>query len=106
MNLFMKILCNQSLQEKYQEWAQATLDNMINAPIMVLQNPLCLLQKDAECPSGATNKRSINSTRRHPSGFELVDQRVRQCTIILLSAWVQFSYLLTKIKFSFNLFLL
>ena len=43
----MKILCNQSLQEKYQEWAQATLDNMINAPIMVLQTPLCLLQKDA-----------------------------------------------------------
>ena len=77
----MKILCNQSLQEKYQEWAQATLDNMINAPIMVLQNPLCLLQKDAGRPSGATNKRSINSTRRDPSGFEFVDQRARKCAL-------------------------
>ena len=75
----MKILCNQSLQEKYQEWAQATLDNMINAPIMLLQNPTVSSTKGR--PSGATNKRSINSTRRDPSGFVLVDQSVRQCTI-------------------------
>ena len=71
----MKILCNQSLQEKYQEWAQATLDNMINAPIMILQNPTV-----SPTPSGATNKRSINSTRRDPSGFEFIDQEARKCT--------------------------
>ena len=52
---------------------------MINVTIMVLQNPTVSPTKGR--PSGATNKRSIDSTRRDPSGFVLVDQRVRQCTI-------------------------
>ncbi|CAB4388322.1 unnamed protein product [Rhizophagus irregularis] len=75
----------QNLQEKYQEWpefqqkaAQETLNNMFNAPIMVLQNPKVVSTKGR--PSGATNKRSNTSTRRDPSGFELVEQRVRKCT--------------------------
>ena len=76
----MKILCNQSLQGKYQEWAQATLDNMINAP---MQNHTVSPTKGRR-PSGATNKRSINSTKRHPSGFELVDQRVNVLFVISL----------------------
>ena len=52
---------------------------MINAPLMVLQNPTVAPTKGR--PSGATNKRSINSTRRDPSGFEFVDQKARQCTL-------------------------
>ena len=67
---------------KYQEWpksqqvvAQKTLDNLINVPLMVLQNPNVIHTKG--CP---TNKRSNNSTKRDPSEFELVERRVRQCT--------------------------
>ncbi|CAB4377488.1 unnamed protein product [Rhizophagus irregularis] len=52
---------------------------MINAPLMVLQNPNIVPTKGR--PSGVTNKRSTNSTRRDPSRFELVDQRVRKCTV-------------------------
>ncbi|CAB4394027.1 unnamed protein product [Rhizophagus irregularis] len=51
----------QNLQERYQEWpkfqqvaAHATLDKMINAPLMVLQNPNIVPTKGR--PSGATNK--------------------------------------------------
>lgn len=76
----------QNLQEKYQEWpkpqqvaAQVTLDNMINAPLMILQNPNIVHTKGR--PSGATNKRSINSTKRDSSGFELMNQSVRKCTL-------------------------
>src|SRR5947209_7447922 len=76
----------QNLQKRYQEWpkfqqvtAHATLDEMINAPLMVLQNPNVVPTKGRS--SGATNKRSTNSIRRDPSGFELVDQRVRKCTV-------------------------
>ena len=52
---------------------------MINAPIMALQNPKIALTKGR--PSGATNKRSTSSTKRDPSGFEFVEQKVRQCTL-------------------------
>ncbi|CAB4430671.1 unnamed protein product [Rhizophagus irregularis] len=43
----------QNLQKRYQEW-HATLDEMINAPLVVLQNPNIVPTKG--CPSGATNK--------------------------------------------------
>ena len=75
----------QNLQERYQEWpkhqqiaAQATLDNMINAPLMTPQDPKIVPTKGR--PFGATNKRPTNTTRRDPSGFELVE-RVRKCTL-------------------------
>ena len=51
----------QKLQERYQEWpkfqqeeAQVALNNMVNAPFMVLQNPKVIPTKGH--PSGATNK--------------------------------------------------
>ncbi|CAG8761600.1 15595_t:CDS:2, partial [Funneliformis caledonium] len=68
-----------NLQKRYQEWpkfqqvaAHVILDNMINAPLMVLQNPKVIPTRGR--PSGTTNKRSTNSTKRDPSGFEFVVQ--------------------------------
>ena len=65
----------QNLQEKYQEWpkiqqeaAQVTLNNMINAPLIVLQDSKVVSTKGH--PPGAINKRS---TRRDPFEFKLVE---------------------------------
>jgi len=52
---------------------------MINAPLMVLQNPNVVPTRGH--PSGAANKRSTNSTKRVYFRFELADQRVRKCTL-------------------------
>ena len=52
---------------------------MISVPIMALQNPKIVPTKGR--PSGATNKQSASSTKRDSSGFEFVEQKVRQCTL-------------------------
>ncbi|CAG8503200.1 12601_t:CDS:2 [Cetraspora pellucida] len=75
----------QTLQEKYEEWPEhqqvavrEKLNNMINTPLTTLQNPQVVRTRGR--PPGALNRRTNNSTRRDPSGFELVDRRVRRCT--------------------------
>ncbi|CAG8610814.1 7339_t:CDS:2, partial [Dentiscutata heterogama] len=65
---------------KFQQTAaRATLDNMINAPTMVLQNPKEVSTRG--CPTIASQHNSENSTRRDPSGFELVEYKGRHCTL-------------------------
>ncbi|CAG8613947.1 3445_t:CDS:2, partial [Cetraspora pellucida] len=73
----------QNLQERYQEWpksqqetAWVTLDNMINTPLIVLQNPREVSTRGH--PSGTSHRSSANSTRRNPSGFELVEHKGQQ----------------------------
>ncbi|CAG8808909.1 23331_t:CDS:2, partial [Cetraspora pellucida] len=70
----------QDLQQKYQEWPEFqqlttrdALKNIIDKPVMTLQNPKIVRTKGH--PSGALNKRQANSTRRDPFSFELVDNK-------------------------------
>ncbi|CAG8458404.1 9522_t:CDS:2 [Cetraspora pellucida] len=72
----------QTLQEKYEEWpehqqsaAREKLNNLINTPLTVLQNPQIVRTRGR--PAGASNRRKNNSTRRDPSGFELVECKIR-----------------------------
>ncbi|CAG8629432.1 16412_t:CDS:1, partial [Dentiscutata heterogama] len=53
--------------------ARATLDNMINALTMVLQNLKEVSTRGR--PTIASQHNSTNSTRRDPSGFELVEHK-------------------------------
>ncbi|CAG8499166.1 3988_t:CDS:2, partial [Cetraspora pellucida] len=76
----------QNLEQRYNEWLEhqqaATrkmLNDMINSSSIVLQNPNIICTK--ECPLGATNNQPSTSTRRDPSGFESVEQNVRQCSL-------------------------
>ncbi|CAG8532717.1 14492_t:CDS:2 [Cetraspora pellucida] len=76
----------QNLQKRYQEWlksqqetAQVTLDNMINTLLIVLQNPREVFTRGH--PSGTSHCSLANSTRRNPSGFELVEHKGQQCTL-------------------------
>ncbi|CAG8756463.1 10541_t:CDS:2, partial [Gigaspora margarita] len=84
VNMLQPLL--QNLEQSYNEWlehqqavARETLNDMINSPSIALQNPNIVYTKG--CPTGATNKQSSNSTRRDLSGFELVEQNVRQCSL-------------------------
>ncbi|CAG8497947.1 8419_t:CDS:2 [Scutellospora calospora] len=77
----------QDLQQRYQEWpefqqsvAREILKNMIEMPLITLQNPNVVRTKRR--PPGAPN-RQTNSTKRDLSGFELVDYKVRHCTLCL-----------------------
>ncbi|CAG8567743.1 21158_t:CDS:2 [Gigaspora rosea] len=76
----------QNFQERYQNWpeiqqkaAQETLNNLINTPTMVLQDPVVISTRGR--PSGSSNNRITNSTKRDLSGFELVEKKGRQCTL-------------------------
>ncbi|CAG8663420.1 765_t:CDS:2, partial [Ambispora gerdemannii] len=76
----------QNLQERYKEWPEyqqvttrVTLNNMINTPLLILQNPQIVHTRGR--PVGTSNHRQTNSTKRDSSGFELVDRRIRQCTL-------------------------
>ncbi|CAG8487135.1 7322_t:CDS:2 [Cetraspora pellucida] len=73
----------QILERRYHEWSEhqqiaicKTLNNIIDASLTVLQNPQVVRTKG--CPSGAPNRQQTNTTRRDPSGFELVEHKVRQ----------------------------
>ncbi|CAG8627497.1 2243_t:CDS:2, partial [Dentiscutata heterogama] len=59
--------------------AQDTLKSIIDEPSMALQNPGIVRTKGR--PSGAPNNQKVNSTKRDPSGFELVDPKARHCAI-------------------------
>ncbi|CAG8596471.1 686_t:CDS:2, partial [Dentiscutata heterogama] len=48
--------------------AQDKLTNMIDEPLMTLQNPNIVHTKGH--PSGALNHQNTNSTKRDPSGFK------------------------------------
>ncbi|CAG8745197.1 1051_t:CDS:2, partial [Cetraspora pellucida] len=72
--------------QEYQEWpefqqlaAQDTLKSFIDEPSMALQNPDIVHTKGQ--PSRAPNNQKVNSTKRDPSGFELVDPKARHCAI-------------------------
>ncbi|CAG8620983.1 14682_t:CDS:2 [Cetraspora pellucida] len=59
--------------------AQDTLKSIIDEPSMALQNPDIVRIKGH--PSGAPNNQKVNSTKRDPSGFKLVDPKARHCAI-------------------------
>ncbi|CAG8834168.1 25515_t:CDS:2, partial [Gigaspora margarita] len=70
----------QDLQQRYQEWTafqqsviQNSLKDMINTPLITLQNPNMVSTKG--CPSNTTNCQQTNSTRRDPSGFEYIEYK-------------------------------
>ncbi|CAG8821437.1 2829_t:CDS:2, partial [Cetraspora pellucida] len=59
---------------KYQNWPEhqqavtrESLNNMINIPVIVLQNPQIIHTRGH--PTGSSNHRQMSSTRRDPSGF-------------------------------------
>ncbi|CAG8680645.1 8390_t:CDS:2 [Dentiscutata erythropus] len=54
--------------------AQDALKSMINEPAVTLQNPDVVRTKGRF--SGALNQQQTNSTKRDPSGFKLVDNKV------------------------------
>ncbi|CAG8665984.1 9525_t:CDS:1, partial [Dentiscutata heterogama] len=70
----------QALQERYEEWpehqqatAREKLNSIINTSTTVLQNPQVVRTRGR--PPGSSNRRTDNSTRRDPSGFELMERR-------------------------------
>ncbi|CAG8700419.1 5016_t:CDS:2, partial [Cetraspora pellucida] len=70
----------QALQERYKEWpehqqatAREKLNSIINTSTTVLQNPQVVRTRGR--PPGSSNRRTDNSTRRDPSGFELMEYR-------------------------------
>ncbi|CAG8599211.1 6757_t:CDS:2 [Cetraspora pellucida] len=72
----------QTLQEKYEEWpehqqsaAQEKLNNLINTLLTVLQNPQIVRTRGK--PASASNHQKNDSTRRDPSGFELVEHKIK-----------------------------
>ncbi|CAG8489267.1 9513_t:CDS:2 [Cetraspora pellucida] len=76
----------QNLEQRYHEWpehqqavARNTLNDMIDSPLVPLQNPHVVCTKGR--PSGAPNRQPANTTRQDPSGFEFVDHKARQCSI-------------------------
>ncbi|CAG8454513.1 1663_t:CDS:2 [Dentiscutata heterogama] len=83
-NLLQPLL--QNLEQKYQEWpehqqteARKALNNIIDSPLITLQNPQVVRTKGR--PFGAQNWQPTSSTTRDFSGFELVDNKVRQYSI-------------------------
>ncbi|CAG8760166.1 14143_t:CDS:2, partial [Cetraspora pellucida] len=71
---------NNSLYRNIKEWpefqqlaVQDTLKSIIDKLSMALQNPGIVCTKGH--PSGAPNNQKVNSTKRDPSGFELVDPK-------------------------------
>ncbi|CAG8802732.1 4770_t:CDS:1 [Cetraspora pellucida] len=76
----------QNLEQKYHEWlehqqvvARNALNDMIDSPLVSLQNPHVVRTKGH--PFGAPNRQPANTTRRDSSGFEFVDYKARQCSI-------------------------
>ncbi|CAG8690044.1 5805_t:CDS:1, partial [Cetraspora pellucida] len=74
----------QILKQRYHEWPEhqqiavyKTLNDIIDASLTVLQNLQVVRTK--RHPSGAPNWQQTNTTKRDPSGFELVEHKVRQC---------------------------
>ncbi|CAG8838539.1 25833_t:CDS:2, partial [Gigaspora margarita] len=66
----------QNFHKVYQNWleiqqkaVQETLNNLINTPTMVLQNPVVVSTR--RHLFGSSNNRITNSTKRDPSRFEL-----------------------------------
>ncbi|CAG8810182.1 9706_t:CDS:2, partial [Gigaspora margarita] len=75
-----------SLARKYQEWskfqqlaAQDILKSIIDEPSIALQDPSIVHTKNRF--SGAPNNQKVNSTKRDPSGFKLVNPKARHCAI-------------------------
>ncbi|CAG8648222.1 16358_t:CDS:2 [Gigaspora margarita] len=71
---------------KYQEWSkfqqlaiQDALKSIIDEPSIALQDPSIVHTKG--CPPGAPNNQKVNSTKRDPSGFKLIDPKARHCAI-------------------------
>ncbi|CAG8725392.1 4072_t:CDS:2, partial [Acaulospora morrowiae] len=75
-NLIESLL--QDLKNRYQNWpeyqqvaVQKSISDIINTPSVILQNPQIIRTKGH--PSGSSNNRSTNSTKRDPSGFEFIE---------------------------------
>ncbi|CAG8626820.1 5737_t:CDS:2 [Cetraspora pellucida] len=64
--------------EEHQAATREMLNDMINSSSIVLQNPNIVHTKGH--PLDATNNQPSTSTRRDPSGFESVEQNVKQCS--------------------------
>ncbi|CAG8582166.1 22521_t:CDS:2 [Cetraspora pellucida] len=59
--------------------ARNTLSDMIDSPLVPLQNPHIVCTK--ERPSGAPNRQPANTTRQDSFRFEFVNHKARQCSI-------------------------
>ncbi|CAG8809245.1 23211_t:CDS:1, partial [Dentiscutata erythropus] len=75
----------QNLKNKYQNWTehqQAAIQESINdiiSILLIIQNPQFV--RTRRCPTGSSNRKSTNLTKKDPSRFELVERKIRHCTL-------------------------